>query len=468
MSSDKSDVVTRIHGLDSAQSVRFSSVPPTDARTPSQAPVAASSVSLSSAVRALADAAAQRLPSTTGVHVFDLLTADDRRMLASTSDLARTHGFALEDLSKLVVDLIAYRDQQLAEGELHSSLSAALKMAAQRGESERAAAPVVRSRPEQAGPLSLLSFSARDEALARTILSSFALRDTQIDHDFVRALLDPDRLATHAVDFAFLQRVVTALSPLHGDAAIDVDVAFPRREARARLSDALSGLDITTTELRRFVSEAAEHGAKLLHRRVSRTLFGADSRARTFQVLTTLTRNDRALLGLLYVAYRARRADLVVVDDFARALLAFREVERAPIEGARPRNSMRPEAPGAQRPSLAPPASTSSSRQDGSEEGLSLAPFARRFGSMSQLAARMAGSYGSLAPVSLAPTQVIARAFNVVDALGLGALIGELHKKSLRNRRPRKARLWRGATTLRARRSRRGTHEPTLEELLRR
>jgi hypothetical protein len=101
------------------------------------------------------------------------------------------------------------------------------------------------------------------------------------------------------------------------------------------------------------------------------------------------------------------------------------------------------------------------------DERLSQAPFARRFGSVSQLTARMVGSYGSLAPVSLAPAAVIVRPFNLVEALGLDALIGQLHHKSLRNRRPRKARLWRGATTLRARR-RRSTYEPTLEELLRR
>jgi hypothetical protein len=467
-------VVTRIHGLDSAQSVRFSSVPPLEVRTLAQAPVEASNVSLSSAVRALADAAAQRLPSTTALHVFDLLTADDRRMLASTSDLARAHGFALEDLSKLVVDLIAYRDQQLAAGELGSSLSAALKSAAQRGDPERSAPARPASAAETpALPLSLLSFSARDEALARSILSSMALRDTLIDHDFVRALLDPDRLATHAVDFAFLQRVVVALSPAHADTAVAVEISFARRNARARLSDALSLLGFTTHDLSRFVSEAAEHGAQLLHRRVSRVLFGADSAARTFAVLTTLTRNDRSLLGLLYVASRARRVDLALVDDVARALLSFREVERAPVErGNAARNSLRPDAAhAAARAGLLPAATSSSSEswQDSVPPGerLSQAPAARRFGSVSQLAARMVGSYRSLAPVSLSPAPVVTRPFNLVEALGLGSSISELYRKLLRRRRPRRGRLWRSATTLRARRRRTG-QEPTLEALLRR
>jgi len=485
--------VTRINGLEGAANVRFSSVPPTEVGPrASQAEVRASSVSLSSGARALAEAAAQRLPSEVGKHVFDLLTADDRRMLTWTSDLARTHGFAEDDLSKLVVDLIAYRDQQLTLGDM-GSLSSALKLAAERGARELSSVELAQA-GVPAAPLALLSFSARDETLARTILSSFALRDTMIDHSFVRALLDPDRHGTHAVDFAFLRRVVVALSPAHSDGAVDIDMSFARRDAREQLAAALSSLGLHAAELGPYLAEAAEHGPALLHERIAKVLFGPASGRPAQAVLATLTRNDRALLGLLYVAARARGVSVGLVDDVARALVALRDAARPPAaraasvaSEARARTLLPPlatdsmfpasSAPGA---SLAPRASGVPGSQAGPrvseptsastahelsrneragdvppyDDALAQAAPARRFGSAAQIAARLVGSYRSLAPVggpSIA-AQALLRPLNLAEALGLSGLISELNLRALRRRRLRRRR-WRGASkTLRARR----------------
>jgi hypothetical protein len=497
-------------------------------------------LSLSSGARALADAAAQRLPADVGQHVSELLTAHDRLMLSWISDLAQNHGFDQEDLSKLLVDLIAYRDQQLAPGEL-GSLSSALSRAAEHGARALSSVALAQA-PGTEAPLSLLRFSARDEALARTILSSFALRDTLVDHGFVRALLDPDRHGTHAVDFAFLRRVVLALSPAHADGAVDPGMSFARRDAREQLSTALSSLGLPAAQLTPYLAEAAEHGAGLLHERVSTVLFSGESARSAHAVLATLTRNDRALLGLLYVAARARGVPVGLVDEVARALVVLREATRAPAarapsvaseehgrtvlspagSEASPRASSAPSdqtrtressAPSAQAgpragsaasaqtgprasrapsseaglrasspasASVAPPASRVPSAQVGpqissplgastADEGsanelwrgvaqhddaLSQPAPLRSFASAAQIAARLVGSYRSLAPVGgpSMSAQVLVRPLNLAEALGLSGLISELNVRAQRKRRWRRQR-WRGAaTTLRARR----------------
>jgi hypothetical protein len=88
------------------------------------------------------------------------------------------------------------------------------------------------------------------------------------------------------------------------------------------------------------------------------------------------------------------------------------------------------------------------------DEVLSQPAPARRFGSAAQIAAKLVGSYRSLAPVGgpSSSAQAPARPFNLAEALGLSGLISELSVRARRRRRVR-GRRWRSvAMTLRGRR----------------
>jgi hypothetical protein len=186
-------------------------------------------------------------------------------------------------------------------------------------------------------------------------------------------------------------------------------------------------------------------------------------------LFSSLRAADRSLLGLLYVAAAQKRADPRAVDDVARALIQLRVAERAAarpgsagtpslIPGARDEHSL-PSTPAAA-PSQAPSASAA---EDSAEPTLAsvrprvgsgtytrtsmipsalpehaaleaepghvlaaelatrdslMPPTARSFGSASQLAARAAGSYRSLAPPPAAHLESAALA----GAPGLSAL----------------------------------------------
>jgi hypothetical protein len=133
-------------------------------------------------------------------------------------------------------------------------------------------------------------------------------------------------------------------------------------------------------------------------------------------LLALLTRNDRALLGALYASARARGADLGAVDDVARALIGLRESERTeaeqPVGKASALSTILPE------PAVRPEVLARASSPSGAPAGLEQAalepveqavpaehtgdPFAlaipRSFGSATQMAAKLAGSYASLVP----------------------------------------------------------------------
>jgi hypothetical protein len=278
-------------------------------------------ISLSGKVLALSAALTPELLDLRALALDTALTAEDRLLLAKLSELASAEQMDPGEVARLALDLSRYRA---------------------RAEAPQAPAPAL---------LELPTFSTHDEALARTILASVALRASALERGFVRALLDPDQTREHVVDFAFLRRALVALSPAR-DAALDPGVSFERRDARTALARALELLALPRTELPE-AARGAELGAALLRQRLPALLARAhddgatasgapsatpdaaqalprqDAGPSTGAARLPLTRSDRALLGLLYAAARGRGQDPSAVDEVARALVRLRVLERS-------------------------------------------------------------------------------------------------------------------------------------------
>ncbi len=514
----------QIKPAEGVEAARLGSVRPASVgQLTSDAQTRSTSVSLSSAARAYATALTDALPLAEALRLYDILTDDDRAVLAWAAEFAHVQGIDLGEVRRLVVDLFAYRAKRVAEREpQRADAGVTAPMAEDLPASE--GEPLARPHAGQA-PLVLPTFTPRDEALARTILASLAIRDTLLDRGFVRALLEPDLHPAHTVDFEFLSRIVVALSPTRSE-ALDATVSFASREARSELARALDALNIAAADLAAVLPAVVRDGPALLRRRLldlEPGQTGAAPASASWRTLLQLTRNDRAVLSLLYVGARERGAEMNAVDDFARALLALRAAERAEAaslrgrpppgdpaggQGARPPESAAPRLPRAAAdvaPSLLQAAGPAPSSPRLAEEAAPARPLAdaapheladavafstraqggrpapseelsertvpsvaRGYGSATQLAARASGSYRSLtrldarlgpnlntdAPVShgagalalpwhgqagafQSSIPASARPFDIAQAMGLSALVGQLHARSLRARRPR-------------------------------
>jgi hypothetical protein len=217
----------------------------------------ADSVSLSSAVRGLNSALSQALPTLDPARIAELLTPGDRFVLVRALELVEHEKLDPKEVQRLLIDMARYRagERTLAqagafERRLDTKITRALSEALPQGERATAREPALAQHAaERAGQrLTLATFSTRDEALARRILTSFALRETALDPGFVRALIDPDRSPTHAVDFAFLRRLVVALSPSQSEGA-DAKVSLGPRLARSQLAEAFARLPLSASDL---------------------------------------------------------------------------------------------------------------------------------------------------------------------------------------------------------------------------
>ncbi|MET0342701.1 MAG: hypothetical protein ABW252_16970 [Polyangiales bacterium] len=577
-SSDTS--IVQIKGTDAPDSARLSTgrAPTVGPLTPQrEAGPGTVSLALSRTGRVLAEALARVLPEAGGLRVGQLLTAADHAMLAQASELVDASGLPAEQLRKLVDDLVAYR-----------LLARAASKGTPRGRREAAVGKPLSprdARPEAAsargGFLTLRAFGVRDEALARDILRSPAVRAGTIDRGFVSALLDPDVGPTPTVDLGFLRQLAGALAapaPSAGQPAAEVSSMIARREARGFLARALSALALPTEGIATVTPDRATSGETLLRARMpsllerlgawlgSRTPSSASQPAQpgiSDAIPTTgeseitappwlaartparlpaprtsahaepsrpgrapqpdarvpLTRDDRALLQVLYSTAAERGTDLRGVDDVAAALVAYRRVERVDAEGAAegppplllPREAGPPahaeitsrpsilprtyEAPRSLPPASLPPDATvepstytaprAPARPHIADVALPLAPHAptspqaeaalvtgevpnhaRSYGSSTQLAARLANTYGRLAPVSVPPppstaadyvareaaTRAVAMLrepgvtlpfdpsmpLDLGYALGLGALFTEVQRVTARTRRQRR------------------------------
>jgi hypothetical protein len=439
-------------------------------------------VSLSSAVQDLASALKAALPRLDPARLSELLTPRDRFLLTRALEIVRAENLEPGEVRNLVLDLYRYRAIELAEPQIGAQLSG-------HASSVHALEGARRSAP----PLSLPSFAQGEEAIAREILSSLPRRDTSLDREFVRALLDPARQPGHAVDFAFLRRLVHAVAGSDGSSS-PLSASLAPRLARAALADAITALTLTQADLPATSPEISARGRALLNARLSAL---PESVATTKPLVFSLRANDRALLGVLYLAAEARGLAPSLVDQVARGLIALRAAESAERSARHlPLPSSAPDAARAASGQAAQEAETSTSAlpladgrlpallqprlpresrhsfeqlpraldaaaevtheaQRARESGDEASSGPRAYGSFSQIAAKVRDSYRSLAPIAL-PTELVAeqlattraleatprsaqqatvplsvaRPLDLSQALGLGALIAEMRRQA--------------------------------------
>ena len=338
---------------------------------------------------------------------FHVLELADRAVLTFARQLAEELRLPPCEVHKLVFDLCRYR----------------LGEPLDKGTAE----------PRSDGRLALLpALPADDEQLARSILSSMALRDTPIDRAFLGSLLDPARTDTPRVDFSFLRQLVLASSPSYTEGALDPRVSLAQRDARTKLAQAVAGLapllviseDVARLSLREgpalllqrlFRAHAAQPGAgdppqaTGADRReasasstpqaapgeapplVQNAAPMAPSQPREQPDFRQLTRQDRAVLGLLYTAAARQGRDLHAVDELAHAVVALRRSERS---GPAPEPARRP-GPSAGEHVVAGP--------QAANERLQSAPAAQTSPALTREAATTMGAHALQQPVEPQP-----------------------------------------------------------------
>lgn len=361
----------RINPTDVAQnttlSPRTASVAPPTSLSPSAS--ANVRVALSSEVRAVVLALTQSLTDTDGLLPYDLLTHNDRLLLASVLEFASAQGLDLTEVRNLALDLARHRHQR---GQALSQPLAAPSARALATAQTTSALPTEGFVARAAlfpTMLALPRFSPEDEQLARAMLSGLATREPPLDRAFVRALLDPDLQPTHAVSFPFLQRLLGELGPTVANTPPQATLQFPLRDARGQLALAVAALALPRAALADAAVANYPRGEQLLRARVGAlsAAASAPSARASWSWLTQLTRNDRQLLSLLYSSADTRVVELGAVDELVVSLVQFRAAERAtarePIalaaSSARP--VIRPPAsspPAPSPPAPSPPASS--------------------------------------------------------------------------------------------------------------
>ncbi|MET0283080.1 MAG: hypothetical protein ABW352_01365 [Polyangiales bacterium] len=401
--------------------------PPTVAQLTAEAKQVVT-VLLSEETRALNATLTRSLSDIANLRLTDVLTQEDKLLIAWANELASAEGIDASEVTNLVRELGRYRAQELA--------------------GQRAGLAIDNTGTTAARLVSLPSFTPREEAQARAILFGMATTQGSLDAGFVRTLLEPQLRSERSVSLSFLQRMVAALPPGSSDGVGELDTLYARRDARVALAGALDKLALPVAELTPSVERVLE-GAELLRARAPQ--LGVSP----WTLLTTLTRNDRALVGLLYASQAERGGNLRVVDDVTRSLVAFRNPavatpERAGLTSGVMR-SLVPSRGDSMLPARASVVPAPQSFVEATEEPV----LQRGYGSAMQLAAKAAVAYRSVAPPR--PTSVPPPAlrelpimssvqrgeavapppFNLVQALGLSALVAEAHTQAMRARRRR-------------------------------
>jgi hypothetical protein len=352
--------------------------------TKSEIERAAAHVVLSNAVRASAAALTRALTDLLGPGARAHLSHADQLVLTVAAELVVSHGFSPEALGELALALARFRAGETTPPTERTSATP-----------ERAQAG--------AAQLVLSRFADDDEQAARLILGSLAMRDTRIDRAFVHALVAPGERAAPAVDLALVHRLVVTLSPRHQDGARDPAASFALRDARIAIADVLTSLALPRQEVEQLPADGASLGALLLRTRSGASVRAPDAGvARAWRVLVQLTRNDRALLSLLYGAQAARRGELGKVDALLHATVALRLAEQTHATGKRAAEPI----PAALVPAASEPSPTARARVSpetapeaaDAAVGQTTAPDApatqpRSYGSTTQLAAQVVERY---------------------------------------------------------------------------
>ena len=238
--------------------------------------------------------------------VYSYLNHDDRAMLSKAYEYARDNGIDPVSVDNLAFDLGFYRMKIPTGGSPDLTSS---------------------SWDSKTGQLLISEFTTEDETLSRSILSTQAMSDTKIEHDFLQAVLHPGRTPKHAVDFNFLRDVVLAFSPSHSDGAVDPTVSFADRDARLELAKTAKAMQSFSPAGAGAQSKVgANDGKEIMKSR----LFGVtshESGTKRHRFTEYLSGDDKNMLGDLYANAEANGVDLKEVDKLAEALGALRKSE---------------------------------------------------------------------------------------------------------------------------------------------
>jgi hypothetical protein len=228
--------------------------------------------------------------------VYGFLTATDRDTLANLYEYTQAHGMDPVEVDHLAFDLGIYRSEPPGVVKLDDPGAAY----------------------DADGNLMPIAFSGDDEATARRILTSKAVKDSALPEDFLRDELTPLTGTDKATDFAFLEKIVYATSTSGSDGSTDPDAVLAPRSAEYFRSLQLSKGEILTPE------------------QVKRLAAGRPADAPSFEdyadrvqgLAGFLRDEDKNVLASLYdtVArqYGPTSPHMKSVDQFARTLATLR------------------------------------------------------------------------------------------------------------------------------------------------
>ena len=229
--------------------------------------------------------------------VYRHLTGADQEVIAATYEYARDQGIDPQEVDNLAFDLAVYRSRPSSATFVDS----------------------VGHVFDQDGNPVIWDFPPEQEATAQRVLTSKALNDSALPEDFLRNVLDPGLQPVHAVNFAFLEKVVYATSTSGSDGAQDPAAVLPPRP-RERLAALQAAGQLPTPEEMRARSapapetDAGDHFARYA--------------ARVGGVQSFLSDDVKILLGSLYERaaeqYGPDSLEMKQVDELAKRLMVLR------------------------------------------------------------------------------------------------------------------------------------------------
>jgi hypothetical protein len=132
------------------------------------------------------------------------LTEDDRQVLSGTYAYAQQQGANLENVDALAATLGMYRQEN--NGKIMTNFNTGTEF-------------------DTSGHQLTSSYSAADTATANRILNGEAIKSTQLDHDFLKYILDPGNALGNATNMDFLEQMVNKFSDV-GTASMSLGAKF--------------------------------------------------------------------------------------------------------------------------------------------------------------------------------------------------------------------------------------------------
>ena len=220
--------------------------------------------------------------------VFSFLTKGDREMLATAYEYANENGIDLSKVDSLAFDLAIHR-RVGPNGHIDSA----------------------GNMYDLNGNPRIPQFTEQDEAVAQRLLTSVAIKDTQINHGFLKNLLTPTIHPVHASDFEFLEELVYFFSASGSDGATDPNA---KPVIRHKPED-FPPLDMSR-------KSSNESNSTMVSR-----LLGIEV-GKGMNILDVLSDKDKSTLSQLYAIAQERNEDLTQIDNLALMLASYKMLDQ--------------------------------------------------------------------------------------------------------------------------------------------